>query len=307
MASSDHHRSHGSHHGHHGHRGHPRNRRGMDLPHKSIVAAVAIAVVGGAAWSTYDLFIKPKRELAIERKRLAEQEAARAAEKARDPGQEAYEAAAKLGDGPEARKAWAGFLRNFPSSPQSAGVRARLGPTNAAEFFSPAPSPDKAIHTVVKGDSLFKISKQHGASVDLIARANGLGSTMLQIGQQLVIPSPDFKVTVDREARELILENRGEFFRSYPLRSSQVAGLPAGQSASCAVADTFVDAGGKRVVFGDKRYPGGQKVVVLSPPGGTVSSAPENATTTPPGLTVSDTDLAEIFVLLRRGVPVTIK
>lgn len=307
MASSDHRHDHGAYRGHHGHHGHSRKRRGMDFLHKSIVAAVAAAVLGGAGWSTYDLFIKPKRELAVERKRVAAQEAARAAEKARDPSQDAYEAAAKLGDRPEARKAWIDFLRNFPASPQAAGVRARIGPSIAADFFSGAPAADKTIHTVIKGDSLFKISKQHGASVDLIARANGLNSTMLQIGQQLIVPKPDFKVTVDRGSREFILENRGEFFRSYPLKSAQVTGLPEGQTASCTVADTFVDSGGKRVVFGDKRYPSGQRVVVLSPPGGTVSSVPDNAASLPPGLSMSEADLAEIFVLLRRGVPVTIK
>lgn len=279
----------------------------MDLLHKGIVAVVAAAVAGGAAWTAYDLYIRPKRALALEQRRVEREAAVRAAEKVRDPSQEAYAAAAKLGDGPEARQAWKDFLQKFPASPKAPEVRVKLGPANIADFFSATETEWKESHTVAKGDSLFKISKLHGTSIELIARANGLTNTMLQIGQQLVLPKPDLKVTIDRASKELILENRGEFLVSYAMKSAQVPGLPEGKPASCSVAETLVDADGKRVVFGDKRYAAGRRIVTLSPPGGAITSSPEATTNPPAGLALSEPDMAEIFVLLRRGVPVTIK
>ncbi len=44
-------------------------------------------------------------------------------------------------------------------------------------------------HTVVRGDSLWKISKQYGVSIDEIKQANGLSSDVAVLGARLRIPS----------------------------------------------------------------------------------------------------------------------
>ena len=51
------------------------------------------------------------------------------------------------------------------------------------------------VYTVKKGDSLWEIANQYGVSVNDIANYNNLGTTLLQIGQQLLIPS----VTLDSD------------------------------------------------------------------------------------------------------------
>ena len=52
-----------------------------------------------------------------------------------------------------------------------------------------APQVSGRTHTVVAGDSLFRIARQNGVKVDELKQANGLGSDLLRIGQTLVIPS----------------------------------------------------------------------------------------------------------------------
>lgn len=54
---------------------------------------------------------------------------------------------------------------------------------------------DYVVYTVKKGDSLWEIANQYGVSVNDIANYNNLGTTLLQIGQQLLIPS----VTLDSD------------------------------------------------------------------------------------------------------------
>lgn len=53
-------------------------------------------------------------------------------------------------------------------------------------------APDNITYTVVKGDSLYTISKKFGLTVDELMKYNNLSSTSLRIGQILKIPStPD--------------------------------------------------------------------------------------------------------------------
>lgn len=49
----------------------------------------------------------------------------------------------------------------------------------------------KTQYTVKKGDSLWRIGKKHGVSVDQLKKENRLKSIVLQIGQKLVIPKKD--------------------------------------------------------------------------------------------------------------------
>ena len=45
-------------------------------------------------------------------------------------------------------------------------------------------------HTVQSGETLYKLSKTYGVSVDAIQQANRLDSETIQVGQKLVIPAP---------------------------------------------------------------------------------------------------------------------
>lgn len=54
---------------------------------------------------------------------------------------------------------------------------------------TPAPAtPSGQTYTVVRGDNLYRISQRFGTSVPSIKEANGLTSTVIHPGQQLIIP-----------------------------------------------------------------------------------------------------------------------
>ncbi len=52
-----------------------------------------------------------------------------------------------------------------------------------------APPADEVIHTVQPGENLFRIGLQYGVSWSAIMEANGLSSTYIYTGQQLIIPN----------------------------------------------------------------------------------------------------------------------
>lgn len=68
-----------------------------------------------------------------------------------------------------------------PSPPPA--VQPRPRPTPPKPASTPA-----ARHTVVKGDTLYSLSRRYGSSVSAIQRANGIRGTIIRIGQTLRIP-----------------------------------------------------------------------------------------------------------------------
>jgi LysM repeat protein len=286
-------------------------RRNMTKPHKIIASLVGIVVIGASCWAIYQLYVHPQLALHAEQRRL-EREAAKLAETPTDPSEAAFNAAseqARTAGPAAARQIWRQFLENYPDSPRAGEARAVLSPLNLAALFSPEPTENKITHVVAKGDSLYKIARQNGVTIDLLARANNLQGTMLQIGQELVVPKTDIALIVDRPAMKLRLDDHGAFLCEFPLLSASLPALPEGIAGQSNVVDTPVEADGKRVTYGQKNYQEGRRMIILSPPGEMISGAPAETTTDrmPGGLVVKDADMAEIFVLLRRGVPVTIK
>lgn len=57
-----------------------------------------------------------------------------------------------------------------------------------------------SVYTVQSGDSLNRIAARSGVSVDAIKQANGLGSSMIRVGQKLTIPGPGGAVDTVRTA-----------------------------------------------------------------------------------------------------------
>lgn len=57
--------------------------------------------------------------------------------------------------------------------------------------FGPAPAPvgNTVPHTVVKGDSLWGLSRKYGTTIEAIQAANGLANADIQTGRTLQIPS----------------------------------------------------------------------------------------------------------------------
>jgi len=67
----------------------------------------------------------------------------------------------------------------------------------AYEEASPAPAPSRpstparaaASHTVVRGDTLWGLSRKYGVSVDAIKQANNMRNDTVVLGTKLVIPA----------------------------------------------------------------------------------------------------------------------
>jgi LysM repeat protein len=54
---------------------------------------------------------------------------------------------------------------------------------------APSPTAQARVHTVVRGDSLWSISKKYGVSIDAIKQANGMTKDIAVLGAKLNIPA----------------------------------------------------------------------------------------------------------------------
>ena len=83
-----------------------------------------------------------------------------------------------------------------PLPPVASVTESKPRPPAALTPQPPSPKPSTAAtkptpvirHTVVKGDTLYSLSRRYGTSVGAIQRANGISGTLIRIGQRLRMP-----------------------------------------------------------------------------------------------------------------------
>lgn len=64
--------------------------------------------------------------------------------------------------------------------------------------WSGAPESEPAAYTVVAGDTLFVIARDHGVSLDALRAANAIDGDLIEVGQRLVIPRRGAAVAPNR-------------------------------------------------------------------------------------------------------------
>src|ERR1700704_4988142 len=227
------------------------------------VLLLAVLVFGGAAFFSYDLFVKPERKI------IAEKSGEIPVEPLPDISLPEFQAAAKLRQEnrlSEARDALVLFLQKYPSGLHVEEAKDLLGDVNTEILLSGFRSPEKQEYVVRSGDVLAKIAAKTKTTPELIMRTNNLTNPMLRVGQHLLISHPDFSVFIQRKAQTVILLNHGQFFKRY---NAKVVKLSAKQATriNTRVAEVMAWKGGKRVGFGTKEWIGRSRRIRLGEPG----------------------------------------
>ena len=209
----------------------------------------------------------------------------------------------------DAAKILLALIHSFPDSIKGNDARQLLGDLNIRAFFSPEPSPDKTEYIVAHGDSIAKIASKTKAPAELIFKANGLESLIIQPGQRLIIPKGQFTLLIDRKRQDVTLLNNGNFFRWYkPLEVQLPPKMAPGQFKT---REKIAWSGGARVAFGEKNYLGSSRWIVVNENGVTLYSEtnPQKPNTEKPntGIMLGSTDMEELFALVTKETPVVVK
>ncbi|MEO5720896.1 MAG: LysM peptidoglycan-binding domain-containing protein [Chthoniobacterales bacterium] len=274
-----------------------------------LVLVLAVAIFGSAAFFGYHVILKP--ELAVR----AEQSGQVPDEPRIDVSLPEFQAAATLrqeGKLTQARGALTAFLQKYPNSTRSEDAKGLLGDVNMDILLSKYPSPEKQEYVVKRGDVLARVAAKTKTTPELIMRTNNLRGTMLHVGDKLLISHPEFSLFIQRKTHDIVLLDKGQFFKRYRARSAKL-GPKQPPRITTRVAETMAWRDGKRVGFGTKEYIGSARWIRLAAPGYVLFTeptppAPEPGGVPPPpnGFGLAQVDVEELSGLVNSKTAVTI-
>jgi LysM repeat protein len=270
-----------------------------------VVASLAIGIFGGGGFVAYRLFFKKPGFRPGEKNQPV-------VTPTPDPGimmldQAKHELAG--GNKSDAETILLSLIQSFPDSTKIEDAKKVLGDLNVSAFFSPAPGLDKTEYVVVRGDSIAKIATKTKAPAELIFKANGLDSLTIQPGERLIIPKAQFSLVINSKRGDVTLMNNGVFFRWYkPLEVKMPAKVGTGQFKT---REKIAWSNGIRVAFGEKKYLGSSRWIVINDNGITLYSETDpqspDAQTPPTGILLSPPDMEELYALVTKETPITVK
>jgi hypothetical protein len=267
------------------------------------VLLLAIVIFGGAAFFSYNIFVK--QEIAVR----AEQRSDASPQATPDFGLAEFRAAQGLKENgrlSEARAALTAFLERYPTGNHSDEAKDLLGEVNLSILLSRYPAPGKTEYTVKRGDVIARVAARTKSSPELIMRMNNMNSTMLHIGDHLMIAHPNFSLFVQRNERVVVLLDHGQFFKRYHVLNVKLLGRQA-PKINTRVAEIMAWKNGKRVGFGSKDYASSTRWIRLAATGYFLYAAGSGGAPPPPqGLQMEARDLVELSTLVNNKTPATI-
>lgn len=270
---------------------------------------LAVVIFGSAAFFGYHIIVKP--ELAVR----AEQRGDVPEEPRIDVSLPEFEAATKLRQEnklADARNALTAILQKYPTSPNAEAAKDMLGAVNMQILLSKYPSPEKQVYVVKSGDVIARVAAKTKSTPELIMRMNNMRTTMLHIGDRLLVSHPEFSLFIQRKSQEVILLDKGIFFKRYKVRALKL-GPKQPARVNTKVAEIMAWRDGKRVGFGTKEYLGSTRWIRLAQPGYTLFAEPSSGTPQPggvpppaTGLALAPSEVEELSGLVNSRTPVTI-
>lgn len=129
----------------------------------------------------------------------------------------------------EAKAIYQKVVNEFSDFDQMEAVQNNLGQINMGIILSNIETPNTEYYEVKPGDSLGKISKQYGTTIDLIKLSNSLPNDTIRAGQRLRIWKAKFSIFVDKSQNTLILKSGDEVVKVYHVSTGLNNSTPVGK------------------------------------------------------------------------------
>jgi LysM repeat protein len=133
------------------------------------------------------------------------------------------------GDLVAARDAWWAVLEAGPAGMRRREAEQALGTINVELVTTPRAMPEKVDVVVQRGDSLDRIAKQYGTTVDLIQLSNTISNPhLIKAGDRLRVLEARFELTCSKSRNDLLVTINGRFFKRYQVGTGKFGKTPVG-------------------------------------------------------------------------------
>jgi lipoprotein-anchoring transpeptidase ErfK/SrfK len=132
------------------------------------------------------------------------------------------------GKSEQAKALYRQLVLEHADSPDVMQWQKRVESINMELLFSPAVTEKSVLYEIKPGDTLSRIAKEHGTTVELIMKANGLSTTMIMPGRQLKVWNAPFTILVDKSQNSLILRSGDDVIKTYVVSTGKDNSTPVG-------------------------------------------------------------------------------
>lgn len=211
----------------------------------------------------------------------------------------------------EARDSYRKALEAYPDLDIVKSVKGKIEELNIKILFSPLVDSSSKIYEVQSGDSLAKIAKASGTTVDLLKKSNNLSSDMIRQGMRLKVTTAKFSVVVDKSQNILLLKENENVIKTYKVSTGSNNSTPTGAfKIENKLMDPVWYSAGTAVPAGSPENILGTRWMGISKPGygihGTTDPASLGRQVTAGCVRMLNADVEEIYVILPAGTEVTI-
>jgi len=173
-----------------------------------------------------------------------------------------------------ARAKWRDVLHQATDARLAAEAEERIAKINIGLVLTPRPMPEKVDYVVQAGDSVEKIAKRFGTTIDLIQESNQLkNADLIKAGDRLVVLKGKVSIAVSKGRNDLIVRLDDQFFKRYRVGTGKYSKTPVG---AFVVADrqekpVWWRPDGKEIPYGDKENILGTRWLSLRATGSTAN------------------------------------
>ena len=134
----------------------------------------------------------------------------------------------KQNDLVKARDTYKRFIELFPSYDRISDIQTKLEDINMQLIFSPVITDDSIKYEIKPNDTLSKIAKEHGTTVELLKKSNNLKSDVIIPGKSLKVVTGEFSILIDKSQNLLFLKKDGNVIKTYKVSTGENNCTPVG-------------------------------------------------------------------------------
>lgn len=211
----------------------------------------------------------------------------------------------------EARDAYRKAFETYPDLDIVKNTKGKIEDLNIKILFSPLVDSSSRIYEVQAGDSLGKIAKASGTTMDLIRRSNNISGDKIRQGMRLKVVTAKFSVVVDKSQNVLFLKENEDIIKTYKVSTGANNSTPVGDfKVENKLVDPVWYSAGAVVPAGSPENILGTRWLGISKPGygihGTTDPASLGKQVTAGCVRMLNADVEELYVIVPVGTDVTI-